>query len=127
MKPQRLNPDGFPQPLAAYCYVTKKGPMVFTAGMVALDEQGNVVGEGDAAAQTREVIESIRKALAAAGADLEDVVKTTIFLSDLGNYKAMNAVYSEYFGQNPPVRSCIEAKLVLPTLLVEIEAVAVVD
>ena len=127
MELQRLSPKGLPKPLAAYCHVTRKGPFIHTAGMVSLDEGGNVVGEGDITAQTRQVLESIKTALAAAGADMKDVVKTSIFLSNLSNYKAMNVVYSDYFGENPPVRSCIEAKLVLPSLLVEIEAVAIVD
>jgi 2-iminobutanoate/2-iminopropanoate deaminase len=88
--------------------------------MIAVDAKGKVVGEGDIEAQTRQTLQNLKTALEAAGASLEDVVKTTIFLSDLSNYKGMNTVYNEYFGKHPPARSTVRAELVLPSLLVEI-------
>ena len=124
---QRINPDGLAKPMAAYSMVTRRGQVVTTAGMVAFDADGKLVGEGDIAAQTRQALENLKTALVAAGASLRDVVKTTIFISDLANYKGMNAVYNEYFGQNPPARSTVRVDLVLPTLLVEIEAMAVLE
>lgn len=127
MHVQRINPESLPKPLAAYCQVTRKGIIVTTAGMVAIDAKGKIVGEGDISAQTRQVLSNLKIALEAAGASMKDVMKTTIFLTDLANYKAMNAVYDEYFGDHPPARSTVCAKLVLPALLIEIEAIAVVD
>ena len=127
MSAQRLNPDTLPKPLAAYCQVARKGSIVTTAGMVALDGNGNVVGEGDIESQTRQTLENLKNALQAAGASLSDVIKTTIFLSDFANYKGMNGVYNEYFGDHPAARSTVRTDLVLPSLLVEIEAIAVVD
>ena len=127
MSTQRINPDTLPKPMAAYCQVTRKGSLVTTAGMIALDTDGQVVGEGNIEEQTRQTLENLKNALEAAGASLQDVIKTTIFLSDFANYKGMNAVYNEYFGDHPAARSTIGCQMVLPSLLVEIEAIAVVD
>ena len=127
MEAQRVSPESLPTPMAAYCQVVKKGPIVTTAGMVALDGDGNVVGEGDIVAQTRQTLENVKTALEAVGASMQDVVKLTIFLSDFAHYKGMNSVYNEYFKDAPPVRATVRAELVLPSLFVEIEAMAVVD
>jgi 2-iminobutanoate/2-iminopropanoate deaminase len=124
---QRFNPGSLAKPIAAYCQVTRRGPIVTTAGMIATDAGGKVVGLGDIAAQTRQALENVKAALEAAGASLKDVVKTTIFITDLANYQGMNAVYNEYFAQNPPARSTVRVDLVLPTLLIEIEAIAILD
>ena len=127
MAAQRINPPELPTPLAAYSQVVKKGSIVATAGAVALDADGNLVGEGDIQAQTRQVLENISAALKAAGATMQDVIKTTVFISDMSHYKGMNAVYDEFFSDAPPARSTVKAELVLPSLLVEIEALAVTD
>lgn len=127
MAAQRINPSSLSTPMAAYSQVVRKGSLVTTAGMVSLDADGQLVGEGDIEAQTRQTLENVKAALAAAGASMDDVIKTTIFISDFANYKAMNAVYDEYFSDAPPARSTIRADLVLPALLIEIEAMAVVD
>ena len=127
MEVQRLNPPSLPVPLAPYCQVVRKGNIVTTAGMIALDAAGRVVGEGDVAAQTRQTLENLRLALEAAGATLRDVVKVTIFLSDVSHFPAMNAAYAEYFSQHPPARATVRADLMRSLLLVEIEALAVLD
>ncbi len=126
MEAQRLNPDNVMKPLASYCQVVRKGNIVTTAGQVALDSAGQIVGEGDIAAQTRQTLENLKNALAGAGAELTDVIKTMIFIADLADYKGMNQVYDEYFAEAPPARSTVRADLALPGLLVEIEAIAVV-
>ena len=127
MAVQLINPDVFPKPLAAYSYATRQDNTIYTAGMISLDHDGKIVGEGDIAAQTRQTLENLKIALEAAGATLQDVTKTTIFLTDFADYKGMNGVYSEYFGAHPPARSCVRCDLVLPQLLVEIEAIAQVN
>ena len=127
MQTTRLNPPSLPKPAATYSQVVRKGALVTTAGMIALDAEGRVVGEGDVEAQTRQVMKNIETALGAVGASLKDVVKTTIFLSDMAHYQGMNAVFNEYFQGNPPARSTVQTGLALPSLMVEIEALALVD
>jgi reactive intermediate/imine deaminase len=127
MDVKRLNPSALPKPPAAYSQVVRKGSLVTTAGMVSLDAEGKVVGEGDVGAQTRQVMANLEVALQAVGASLKDVVKTTVFLSDMAHYQGMNAVFNEYFQESPPARSTVQTGLALPSLMVEIEAIAQLD
>ncbi|MGE0797944.1 MAG: Rid family hydrolase [Lautropia sp.] len=122
-----LVPKGSAPPLAPYSPGVKSGNMVFVSGVLPMDAKGATVGRGDVRAQTRQVIESIRAILEAGGATLDDVTMNTIILKDLSDYAAMNSVYAEYFGRNPPARYCIRADLVKPDFLVEIASIAVVD
>ena len=124
MAGQPLMPQGFPTPLAPYSYGTKAGNVIYVAGMVALDADGNIVGTGDVATQTRCTLEGIKKVLEAGGGSLADVTFNSIFLKNLSDYAAMNAVYKEYFSKNPPARYCIQANLVKPEFLVEIASIA---
>ena len=117
-------PAGSAPPLAPYSPGSRAGNAVYVSGMLALDAEGKLVGPGDVRAQTRHVIESIRSVLEAAGGTLDDVTYNAIFLMDLADYAAMNEIYREYFGANPPARYCIEAKLVKPEFLVEISSIA---
>jgi 2-iminobutanoate/2-iminopropanoate deaminase len=103
------------------------GKMLFTAGQIALDPLTGRMIEGDVAAQTRQVLENIKAILAAAGATLENVVKTTVFMTDLNEFAAMNEVYAKYFPANPPARSTVEVKALPRGAKVEIEAIAVVQ
>lgn len=127
MAGQPVLPKGSPPPLAPYSPGYKSGQFVCTAGMLALDASGNLIGAGDAGAQTRQVMENIKEILEEAGGSLEDIVYNMIFLKDLADYGAMNEVYATYFPDNPPARACIQAGLVRPEFLVEIAATAVVD
>ena len=126
MAGQPVLPKGSPPPLAPYSPGYKSGQFVCTAGMLALDASGNLIGEGDAGAQTRQVMENIKEILEEAGSSLEDIVYNMIFLKDLADYGAMNEVYATYFPNNPPARACVQAGLVRPEFLVEIAATAVV-
>ena len=126
MAGQPVLPEGSPPPLAPYSPGFRSGQLVFTAGMLALDSSGNLVGEGDAGAQTRQVLENIREIIEAAGGTMEDIVYNMIFLADLGDYQEMNEVYGSYFPENPPARACVQAGLVRSEFLVEIAATAVV-
>jgi 2-iminobutanoate/2-iminopropanoate deaminase len=103
------------------------GPLVYSSGQTSLDPEGNVIGIGDVATQTVETLKNLIAALAAGGASVEDIVKTTVFLPDLRHYPAMNEAYGKFFPKDPPARSTILAPLALPELLVEIEAIAVVE
>lgn len=121
---QPINPPQFPTPIAPYSAGAKAGNVVYTSGVLALGEGGIVLHPGDAAAQTRHVLDVIRITLEAAGASLADVVMNHIFLKDFADYAAFNGVYAEYFPGAKPARYCIRADLVKPDCLVEIAAVA---
>jgi aminoacrylate peracid reductase len=121
---QVIVPPGSPPPLAPYSPGAKAGNTVYVSGTLALDSEGKLVGEGDARAQTRHILESIKSVLAAAGGSLGDIAFNHIFLADMKDYAAMNEVYREYFPSNPPARYCIRADLVKPGFLVEIASIA---
>jgi 2-iminobutanoate/2-iminopropanoate deaminase len=106
---------------------TSAGKMIFTAGQIALDPATGRLVEGDVTAQTRQVLENIKAIIEAAGAKLEHVVKTTVFMVDLADFAAMNEVYGKYFSSNPPARSTVEVRALPRAAKVEIEAVAAVE
>lgn len=124
MKKQAIFPKDSAPPLAPYSPAVRVGNTVYVSGVLPLDAQGKLVGPGDVAAQTRHVLETIGHILQAAGGSLADVVHNAIFLKDLGDYQAMNAVYGSYFAAPLPARYCIRADLVKPEFLVEISTVA---
>ncbi len=117
-------PKGSPPPLAPYSPGTRAGNAVYVSGMLAMDSDGKLVGENDVKAQTRQVLESIKAVLEAAGGSLRDITFNHIFLSDMSHYAGMNEVYRNYFPTDPPARYCIRADLVKPGFLVEIASVA---
>lgn len=120
-------PKGSPPPLAPYSPGFQSQRVVHTSGMLAMDKGGNLVGGDDAGEQTRQVIENIKTVIEAAGGSMADIAFNLIFLSDFANYQKMNAVYGEYFPENPPARACVQSGLVKPEFLVEIAATAYVD
>ena len=102
--------------------------MIFVAGQLARDRDGNVVGKGDMRAQIRQVGENLRTALAAAGATLNDLVKTTTFVTDIDEFFRHADVRMEYFGPALPTSTTVEVRrLAHPDLLVEVEAIAMTD
>ena len=107
----------------------KSGPLshIFISGAASVDEKGNPVFIGDIRAQTRQVIENIKALLASEGATLDDIVKVTVFLKNAKDYNAMNEVRAEYFKQDPPASSAVQAQLIREEFLVEIEAIAVTE
>ena len=102
MRYKAIKGDHLSKILGPWNVGVRVGNMVFTSGQAAVDSQGHVVGVGDIRAQTRQTIENIKATLETAGADLEDVVSVTIWLTDWRNYEGYNEVYSEYFGPNFP-------------------------
>jgi 2-iminobutanoate/2-iminopropanoate deaminase len=118
---------GLPPAIAPFSQAVRAGSLVMTAGQAALDQKGEIVGEGDVREQTRQTLDNVKAALESAGATMRDVVKITIWLRDFNDYKGMNEVYAKYFAAPEPVRACVRSDLVFPSLLVEIEATAVLD
>jgi 2-iminobutanoate/2-iminopropanoate deaminase len=99
--------------------------MIFCSGQVALDPRTGVMLEGDVAAQTHATLANVAAVLAAAGAGFEHVVKTTIFLADMNDFAAVNAIYGEKFPKDPPARSTVQAARLPRDARVEIEVLAV--
>jgi enamine deaminase RidA (YjgF/YER057c/UK114 family) len=111
-----------------YSRAVRAGNLVVVAGTTAVDEGGAVVGPGNAYAQARFILAKIEKALAAAGASLEDVIQTRMYVSDIRQWEAIGRAHGEVFGSVRPAATMVEVKaLIDPALLVEIEVLAVVD
>ncbi|OEI84568.1 RidA family protein [Brucella sp. BO3] len=100
----------------------RAGDMIYVSGQVPAGPNGQIV-EGGIEAQTRQVLENIKAALALAGAAMEDVVKTTVWLEDARDFGRMNAVYGTYFPKEPPARTTVESRLMID-IKIEIEAIA---
>jgi reactive intermediate/imine deaminase len=114
-------------PLPEYPYsagTTAENGMIYTAGLVAWDAEGKLVGRGDVGAQTRQILANLTAVLAAAGASLDDVLKCNVYLSDIRHFPLMNEEFRKAFPTDPPARTTVEARLAEPEMLVEIEAVA---
>ncbi|MFQ5895336.1 MAG: RidA family protein [Nitrospinota bacterium] len=118
-----LQPQSVAVPKPPYSPGIRRGNLVFTAGQVALDREGKVVGS-DIRSQTRQALQNVEAVLKEGGASLADVVKVTVFLTDMANFSAMNEVYREFFPEDPPGRSTVLGGLARPEFLVEVEAVA---
>lgn len=119
--------DKAPLPLGPYSQAVVAGGFIFTAGQVPIDPASGKLVEGDVQAQTRQSLENLKAVLKAGGADLENVVKVTVFLKDMNDFARVNEVYAKYFSAVKPARSAVQvAKLPLDAM-VEIEAVAACD
>ncbi|GBD94878.1 rutC family protein [bacterium BMS3Abin05] len=105
--------------------VTAGGHFVFTAGQIPINPETSELVQGTIQVQTRQVLENLKAVLEAAGTSLKNVVKTTVFLSDMNDFSAMNQVYAGYFPENPPARSAVQAARLPKDVNIEIECVAV--
>ena len=123
-----MNPGGIADPSpSGFTAVVKAGNTVYIAGMVSQDEGGNVVGAGDAEAQTRQIWHNIGVAVAAAGGSLADIVKTTTYVTGIEHAAAVRKVRGELFAENPPTSTLlVVSELANPAYVVEIESIAVV-
>ncbi|MCW5850802.1 MAG: RidA family protein [Anaerolineae bacterium] len=116
--------DQAPKAVGPYSQGIIMNGFVFTAGQIALDPTTQQMIEGGIEEQTRRVLSNMRAILEAAGTSLDHVVKTTVFLADLGDFAAMNKVYAEFFPHNPPARSTIGGAQLPRNSRVEIECIA---
>jgi len=113
-----------PKAIGPYSVAIRTGNLVFTSGQLGLDPATGGLVPGGIEAETRQALTNIKNVLADAGSGLERVVKTTVFLKDMAEFTKMNAVYAEFFTENPPARSTVQAALPKGGA-VEIEAVAI--
>jgi 2-iminobutanoate/2-iminopropanoate deaminase len=119
---------GLAEPVSHYTDAVRAGDLLFVSGCIAVDGDGQLVGGDDPVAQTRQVFANLVAALEAGGASIADVVKVTVFLTDVGDRAAVNEVRKEVFGEVRPASTLVEvSKLVLPGARVEIEAVALIS
>lgn len=121
-----ISTSGAPAAVGPYSQGIKFGNMLFTAGQVPLDPATGKMIEGDISAQATRVMESLKAILEEAGTNFDNVVKTTVFMADLGHYKAFNDVYASYFNEAPPARSAFQVAGLPLGALVEVEMIAVI-
>jgi 2-iminobutanoate/2-iminopropanoate deaminase len=118
-----IHTDKAPKAIGPYSQAIKTGDLLFTSGQLPINPATGEVN-GDISTQTRQVLENLKSILEAAGGSLDNVVKTTVFITDLSGFASMNEVYSQYFKNAPPARSTVEVSALAKNALVEIEAVA---
>jgi 2-iminobutanoate/2-iminopropanoate deaminase len=123
-KRQEFRVAGLPAPLSHYTDAVRFGNVLFVSGLTAHDAEGHLVGGTDAAEQTRQILKNLTLVLDQAGATMADVLKVTVFLTDINDRAAINPVRQEFFGSARPASTLIEvSRLALPEMKVEIEAV----
>ena len=120
-----VSTDRAPKAIGPYSQAVSANGFLFLSGQIPLDPATGGVVKGSIAEQTERVLESVRGVLEAAGLSFDHVVKTTVFLKDMGEFAAMNEVYSRYFANEPPARSTVEVARLPRDVRVEIEVIAV--
>ena len=115
-----------PKAIGPYSQAVVHNGLAFLSGQIPLDPASGQVVEGDIAVQTTRVLENLKAVLEACGLGLDRVVKTTVYIKDMGEFAKMNELYGKYFSQNPPARSTVEAARLPRDVRVEIDAIAIV-
>lgn len=124
MRKQIIQTTDAPQAIGPYSQAVRIDNLVFLSGQIPLDPATGKIVEGDITVQTRRVMDNLGAVLRAAGASFNDVVKTTIFLADLGHFAKMNEVYGGYFTSEPPARATVQVGALPRNVLIEIDMIA---
>ena len=122
-----ISTERAPKAIGPYSQAVVSNGWAFLSGQIPLDPATNQIISGDIAAQTERVLENLKSVLEAAGSSLERVVKTTVYLKDMGEFSKMNEVYGRYFATNAPARATVEAARLPRDVSVEIDCIASVD
>ena len=122
-----ISTERAPKAIGPYSQAVISNGWAFLSGQIPLDPATNQIIEGGIAAQTERVLENLKSVLEAAGSSLERVVKTTVYLKDMGEFAKMNEVYGRYFSTNPPARATVEAARLPRDVAVEIDCIASVE
>ncbi len=124
MRKKVIQTEKAPKAIGPYSQAIRTDTMVYTAGQIGIDPASGELIAAGVEEQTRQALTNVRNVLEAAGSSMENVVKTTVFLKDMNDFSKMNAIYAEFFGENPPARSTIAVAGLPKSGLVEIETVA---
>ncbi len=127
MSKQIVATDKAPKAIGPYSAAVRVGNFVYTAGQIGIDPATGEVVSGGVEAETRQALTNLKHILEAAGASLDDVIKTTVFLRDINDFAKMNGVYAEFFTANYPARSAVQVAALPKGVAVEIEAVAYIE
>jgi len=119
-----ITTSGAPKAIGPYSQAVISGGFVFLSGQAALDPATNQLVEGDIAVQTERVLQNVTAILEASGSSLAQVLKTTVYIKNMNDFRGMNEVYARYFPENPPARATVEAARLPLDSLVEIDAIA---
>lgn len=122
--PEAIRSENAPAPIGPYSQAIRAGDQLFVSGMIALDPQSGKLIGADAAAQAEQALKNLGAVLAAGGYSYADVVKTTVFLLDMNDFAAVNAVYAKYFDANKPARSTVAVAGLPKGARVEVDAIA---
>ncbi|MBV9771616.1 MAG: RidA family protein [Bryobacterales bacterium] len=123
---QTVSTDKAPQAIGPYSQAVVYGGLAYLSGQIAIDPMSNKVLDGDISAQTEQVLENVKGILEACGSSLDAVLKTTVFLKDMGDFAPMNQTYERYFSKNPPARSTVQAAKLPRDVSVEIDVIAAI-
>ena len=124
---QIIATDRAPRAIGPYSQAVRAGNLVFASGQIPIDPATGEFVAGGVAEQTEQVLRNLTSVFAAAGVELNQVVKTTVFLADMEDFAAMNEVYGRFFGEQPPARATVQAARLPRDAKVEIEAIAVIE
>jgi 2-iminobutanoate/2-iminopropanoate deaminase len=127
MKREAVRTEGAPAAIGPYSQAVRAGGFLFCSGQIPLDPSTGKMTDGGIEAQAERVLKNLDAVLTAGGATLRTVVKTTVYLVDLGDFPAMNAVYGNYFPENPPARATVQVAGLPAGARVEVDAVATVE
>jgi 2-iminobutanoate/2-iminopropanoate deaminase len=121
---ERITPPGVPAPKSPYSPAVRAGDFIFVSGQGPNDAATNQMSFGDIKHETRVVLTNVKRILEGCGASMADVVKCSVFLNDGKDFAAMNEVFGEFFGDQKPARTTVEAKFAVPQMKVEIDCIA---
>ncbi|MFZ5942915.1 MAG: RidA family protein [Bacillota bacterium] len=121
-----INTDKAPQAIGPYSQAVKAGQLLFVSGQIPINAQTGELVKDDIQAETKQVLENLKAIIEAAGAQMKDVIKTTIFLKDMNNFALVNETYAGYFPADSPARACVEVSRLPKDVNVEIEAIILV-
>lgn len=122
-----ISTNNAPAAIGPYSQAVKVGNMIFTSGMIPIDPATNQLVEGDIEVQAERALMNVEALLQSAGSSMDKVVKTVVFIKNMDDFAKVNAIYAKYFTKDFPARSCVEVARLPKDVLIEMEAIALVD